>query len=207
MIAIAISSIIPGWRSRTSATPPARNGQPPHKNTTEPSTGPTHAIAGKSMRVAEPVHHHLAGDDERDRQQQAQPEPAAEHLRVVAGVLVVTGMIAMRIVVHAFTIPPGGILRYPIGGGGYIDSDVMPEALVFNVPEPSARPGDEADFSYLDVPAAGAVRSAGHRRRPGGDPRPRPLADPRPRRRRPGRRAVGAERRRSTRCARRSTRW
>ena len=33
----------------------------------------------------------------------------------------------------------------------------MPEALVFNVPEPSARPGDEADFSYLDIPSAGAV--------------------------------------------------
>ena len=28
---------------------------------------------------------------------------------------------------------------------------------MFNVPEPSARPGDEADFSYLDVPAAGSV--------------------------------------------------
>jgi 2-oxoisovalerate dehydrogenase E1 component alpha subunit len=33
----------------------------------------------------------------------------------------------------------------------------MPEGLVFNVPEPSARPGDQADFSYLEVPAAGAV--------------------------------------------------
>ena len=34
-----MSSIIPGWRSRTSATPPTRNGQPPHQNTNEPSTG------------------------------------------------------------------------------------------------------------------------------------------------------------------------
>ena len=33
----------------------------------------------------------------------------------------------------------------------------MPQGLAFNVPEPSARPGDEADFSYLQVPAAGAV--------------------------------------------------
>jgi 2-oxoisovalerate dehydrogenase E1 component alpha subunit len=33
----------------------------------------------------------------------------------------------------------------------------MPQALAFNVPEPSARPGDEADFSYLQIPAAGAV--------------------------------------------------
>ena len=31
-------------------------------------------------------------------------------------------------------------------------------ALRFHVPEPSARPGDEPDFSYLDIPAAGAVR-------------------------------------------------
>jgi 2-oxoisovalerate dehydrogenase E1 component alpha subunit len=31
-------------------------------------------------------------------------------------------------------------------------------ALRFHVPEPSARPGDEPDFSYLDVSAAGAVR-------------------------------------------------
>ena len=30
--------------------------------------------------------------------------------------------------------------------------------LHFHVPEPSARPGDEPDFSYLDVPAAGSVR-------------------------------------------------
>jgi 2-oxoisovalerate dehydrogenase E1 component alpha subunit len=29
--------------------------------------------------------------------------------------------------------------------------------LEFRVPEPSGRPGDEPDFSYLDVPAAGAV--------------------------------------------------
>jgi 2-oxoisovalerate dehydrogenase E1 component alpha subunit len=36
----------------------------------------------------------------------------------------------------------------------------MPDdaALQFHVPEPSARPGDEADFSYLNVPAAGSVR-------------------------------------------------
>jgi 2-oxoisovalerate dehydrogenase E1 component subunit alpha len=31
-------------------------------------------------------------------------------------------------------------------------------ALRFHVPEPSARPGDEPDFSYVDVPAVGAVR-------------------------------------------------
>ena len=30
--------------------------------------------------------------------------------------------------------------------------------LRFRVPEPTARPGDEPDFSYLDVPPAGTVR-------------------------------------------------
>ena len=48
MIAMEISSIIPGWRSRSSATPPVRNGQPPHKNTIDPSTGPTSSMPGKS---------------------------------------------------------------------------------------------------------------------------------------------------------------
>ncbi len=41
VIAIATSSIIPGARSRASATAPARNGHPPHRNTKVPSTGPT----------------------------------------------------------------------------------------------------------------------------------------------------------------------
>ena len=30
--------------------------------------------------------------------------------------------------------------------------------LRFRIPEPPARPGEHADFSYLDVPAAGSVR-------------------------------------------------
>lgn len=32
------------------------------------------------------------------------------------------------------------------------------EPLAFHVPEPAGRPGDEPDFSYLDVPKAGTVR-------------------------------------------------
>ena len=44
-------------------------------------------------------------------------------------------------------------------------------ALRFHVPEPSARPGDEPDFSYLDIPAAGAVR------RPDVDVDPREIRD------------------------------
>ena len=48
-MAIAMSSIIPGWRARTSAIPPPRNGQPPHQNTNEPSTGPSHDMPGNSI--------------------------------------------------------------------------------------------------------------------------------------------------------------
>lgn len=47
----------------------------------------------------------------------------------------------------------------------------MSDALVFRVPEPSARPGQEPDFSYLDVPAPGAVR------RPDVDVDPREIRD------------------------------
>ncbi|MEJ7720701.1 MAG: hypothetical protein WKF58_09740 [Ilumatobacteraceae bacterium] len=48
MIAIEISSIMPGCRCRISAIPPVRNGQPPHQNTMEPRTGPYHDINGRS---------------------------------------------------------------------------------------------------------------------------------------------------------------
>jgi 2-oxoisovalerate dehydrogenase E1 component alpha subunit len=43
---------------------------------------------------------------------------------------------------------------------GSEDAGVMFDAtpLRFHVPEPSARPGDEPDFSYVDVAAAGSVR-------------------------------------------------
>ena len=62
--------------------------------------------AGEVQRVAEPVHDHLAGRDDRHGQRQAQPELAPEHLRVVARVLVV-------LVVHACNIPLGGTVRAP----------------------------------------------------------------------------------------------
>ncbi|SKT81421.1 Uncharacterised protein [Mycobacteroides abscessus subsp. abscessus] len=42
VIAKPISSIIPGVRLRISLTAPTRNGLPPHKYTTVPSTGETH---------------------------------------------------------------------------------------------------------------------------------------------------------------------
>jgi len=48
VIAMEINSIIPGCRARTSAMAPVRNGQPPQSSTTEPSTGPTRPMPGKS---------------------------------------------------------------------------------------------------------------------------------------------------------------
>ena len=48
LIAMAISNIMPGARSRTSSTAPSRNGQPPQKKTNVPSTGPTHATPARS---------------------------------------------------------------------------------------------------------------------------------------------------------------
>ena len=48
--------------------------------------------------VAEPLHHHLARDDDGDGQQQREPEPPPERLRVMAGVLVV-GAVTLPVVV------------------------------------------------------------------------------------------------------------
>ena len=67
-----------------------RPAAPPEHDRAEHRAEPRHPR--EVELVVEPVHHHLAGDDERDRQQQAEPEAAAEHLRVVAGVLVVADM-------------------------------------------------------------------------------------------------------------------
>ena len=41
-----ISSIMPGWRLRSSARPPSRNGRPPYRKTIVPSTGATHCEPG-----------------------------------------------------------------------------------------------------------------------------------------------------------------
>ena len=69
-------------------------------------------------------------------------------------------------------------------------------ALVFRVPEPPARPGQEPDFSYVNVPPAGIGPPPRRRRRPGRRSTTSPGADPGARRRGPGGRAVGARRRR-----------
>jgi hypothetical protein len=48
VMASAISSIMPGWRALISATPPERNGQPPQKYITVPSTGEIQATIARS---------------------------------------------------------------------------------------------------------------------------------------------------------------
>jgi len=48
VIAMAMSSIIPGWRRRSSARAPSRNGQPAQKKTNEPSSGPIQSMPAKS---------------------------------------------------------------------------------------------------------------------------------------------------------------
>ncbi len=48
VMASPISSIIPGARERISLIPPVRNGRPPQKYITVPSTGDTHRAPGKS---------------------------------------------------------------------------------------------------------------------------------------------------------------
>ena len=51
VIASPISSIIPGVRERISLTAPVRNGRPPQRYMTVPSTGDTHRAPGKSGTV------------------------------------------------------------------------------------------------------------------------------------------------------------
>ena len=48
VIAIAISSIMPGARSRISLRAPVRKGHPPYRKTAVPRIGPVHAMPGNS---------------------------------------------------------------------------------------------------------------------------------------------------------------
>ena len=48
VMARPINSIIPGVRERISLIAPVRNGRPPHKYITVPSTGDIHCAPGKS---------------------------------------------------------------------------------------------------------------------------------------------------------------
>ena len=51
VMANPISNIIPGARERISLTAPVRNGRPPHRYITVPSTGGTHSTPGTSGTV------------------------------------------------------------------------------------------------------------------------------------------------------------
>ena len=106
VIAIAISSIIPGARSRTSTTAPAKRlaaVEEDERPQDRPDPGDVRQL------VAEPPHHHLGGHDDRDGQGQAQPELVAERLRVVTGVLVVAGVRVVPgvLVVAGVRVVPG----------------------------------------------------------------------------------------------------
>ena len=82
----AVTNLSPTADQERPAAPPEHE-RPQHRPV------PLHPRQGQL--VTEPVHHHVAGDDEGHRQQQAEPEAATEHLRVVPGVLV---MAAVRVV-------------------------------------------------------------------------------------------------------------
>jgi hypothetical protein len=51
VIAIAISSIIPGLRARSSLQPPTRNGRPPYEKTIVPRTAGTRSEPEKGGAV------------------------------------------------------------------------------------------------------------------------------------------------------------
>ena len=51
VMAMPMSSIIPGWRDRISETAPVRNGQPPYAKTAVPRTGATRLSPGNDGSV------------------------------------------------------------------------------------------------------------------------------------------------------------
>ena len=90
-MAIEMRVIIPGWRSRSSPAAPRRKTRPPYTNTIVPRTaGSELEQRAHRQHVAEPVGDVVAQQDDRDRQEQAQPELVPEHRDRMTGVLVVT---------------------------------------------------------------------------------------------------------------------
>src|SRR4051794_9542705 len=88
MIASEMSVIIPGRRSRSSATAPRMNTEPPYPNTSAPNTAGTQrdAPGPPGAAVGEPVLNHRGPDDRGHRQQERPPELLAEHLDGMASV-------------------------------------------------------------------------------------------------------------------------
>ena len=111
----------PGLRGRgPRATAPA--GTATRRRRTPPcrAPAPTQSTPRESI-VPEPVHHHRAGDHDRDGQRQAQPELPPEHLRVVPGVLVMP--VLPRVVVMPTVVVSGpgvttGVVAGSMPGGG-----------------------------------------------------------------------------------------
>jgi hypothetical protein len=83
--------------------------------------------------VAEPLHHHLAGADDGDRQQQGQPEPPAERLGIVTGMLVVRVVARVVPLVRVMHLGPGlncnAHAVYPRGVSGERQPEVWRERV------------------------------------------------------------------------------
>jgi hypothetical protein len=118
VIAIAISSIIPGWRLRSSERAPLRNGHPAQKNTTDPRMG--QVDAGEVEVVAEPVHDHRAGHDDGHGEGEAPPEALLVDGDVIAMVVMrvpaVVGFGVVVVLVHQSSSGGGRTqILYPLG--------------------------------------------------------------------------------------------
>ncbi len=98
VIASPISSIIPGVRERISLIAPVRNGRPPQKYITVPSTGETHRSTGELRHaVAEDHREHARQRHRRDGEHEHDPEQPAE-LRDVIVMTAVAGVAVFRVV-------------------------------------------------------------------------------------------------------------
>ena len=91
-----------------------RPATPPEHDRAEHRPEPRHP--SEVELVTEPLHHHLAGHDQRNRQRQTHPEPAAEHLRVMPGVLVMA--------VPAIGAVAGVLRRRPVFAHGAVHHTV-----------------------------------------------------------------------------------
>ena len=87
---------MPGVRARISSSPALQEDGAAVEEDDRAEDRGDRVAAGKGRhREVEPVLDHVAVEHDRDREQQREPEAAAEHLDAVAGVLVVTGMWVM----------------------------------------------------------------------------------------------------------------
>ena len=97
VMAIAMSSIIPGWRLFDLVPPTGeeRPTRPGVEHGAERRPDQLHAVEVEV--VAEPVHDHVARQHHGHGEGEAQPEPAPEHRDVVAVVAVVAAMASVTL--------------------------------------------------------------------------------------------------------------